>query len=158
MAQWFRKRWYVVLILLCAAVLAGFWLFKPWGYTLPFAQDEIDSISFYHSASDWSLKKSVTEAEDIARIVKELEAMRSAGSYHTRPMAAGCGRFDMVFHLKDGTCFVCSIADDSGGYYFSDGTKKTRVYGTFLTTLWETLDYPEEVSFTHWDNITLPQV
>ena len=124
-------------------------------YDLPVDPAQVEAVTVYRGGAEDMAKKHVTEGEDIALIVKKLDATPNLGGYKmpTEP-AAGNRHTYVIFHLKDGSYVACTVRDDQ---YYSDGTVTMRTWASPWQKLWDALDYPaEQPGYPDRDGYTVP--
>ena len=138
------KRHYTLIVSFLAVALllaAGFLLLRPTSYELPFAEANVESISFYYSNE--GLKKVITTESDIASVCAALNTLSLRGPYHRVP-DGGLG-FTLVFYLEDGSDWKCTYGQDvSGRGEYTDGDIKRKVENLDLVKLWHQL--PQDAS------------
>lgn len=108
-------------------------------YSLDIAEADVTSVSLYYTNS--GEKKEITGSDDIQTLMKEINNQNDLGNYKDQHIDGSQG-FTIVFHLTDGSDFICTYADHSGGSgAFSDGTINRRVSGLNMYEFWYELDY-----------------
>lgn len=124
-------------------------------YDLPVDAGQVDAVTIYRGGAEDMAKKYVTEEDDIALIVKKLDTTPNLGGCKM-PADTGAGNRHtyVIFHLKDGSYFACTVRDDQ---YYSDGTVKMRTWASPWQQLWDALDYPaEQPGYPDRDGYTVP--
>ena len=150
-----KKSWIWLGIALCAIVVAGVLIVCINSYGLPVDPEQVEAVTIYRGSAETMEKKYVTQDDDIAMIIKKLDSTANLGGYKmpTEP-AAGNRHTYVIFHLKDGSYFACTVRDDQ---YYSDGTVKMRTWAAPWQTLWDVLDDPaEHPGYPEQDGYTVP--
>jgi hypothetical protein len=123
-------------------------------YDLPVEAEAVEAVTIYRGEAETMEKKYITNADDIALIVKKLDSMRNLGWYKVKELPVGGNATHFVFQMKDGSQFACTFGED---LYYTDGTTKMRTFCGFLQKLWADLDYSSEPGYPDWDGYIVPQ-
>ena len=132
----------VSILVICMIVVSSVLISNLTSYDTPVDPEQVEAVTIYRGGAETMAKKHVTQGDDIAMIIKKLDSTANLGGYKmpTEP-AAGNRHTYVIFHLKDGSYFACTVRDDQ---YYSDGTVKMRTWAAPWQTLWDALDYPAE--------------
>lgn len=113
-------------------------------YNTPISENDVSSISLYYD--NLGQKKLITSSADISLVFTSLDNAISHGKYNRFP--TGGQLFFLVFHLQDGTNWICTFYQTNGDNgYFADGTTRTKLSNLDMKALWHVLSYQEDDAF-----------
>ena len=138
------KRWIIFVV---AAAMILLLMTIPFGepYQLPFAQEEVETITIGNDF--WRTYKVAETEEEIALVVRKMNRIRVLGTYDAAESAEeGDYSRTIRFALKDGREYAFeAMAVDGFGATFTDATGTYLVYRFQPEALWNQLKAEEQI-------------
>lgn len=121
-------------------------------YSIPINEMDIESVTIYYANEN--VAKNINSKTDVLVVADMLNGLSLGEAYeideklHGEIEAGGLG-FGLVFHLEDGTEWICAYYQTSfnGEGRFADGEVLSKVSNLNVFELWQSLSYPENKDF-----------